>query len=73
MSYCIENAVWLLLRYLVQELGVERSLIYDGLDVDFINHSISVFGKNRRKETIPITEKLELPAYQTFCNQTGEK
>lgn len=40
-------------------------------DVDFINHTISIFGKNRRKETIPITEKLskELSAYQTFCKQ----
>jgi integrase/recombinase XerD len=40
-------------------------------DVDFVNKSISVFGKSRRKETIPITEKLakELAGYQTFCKQ----
>lgn len=40
-------------------------------DVDFINQSISVFGKSRRKDTIPITEKLakELAAYKTFCKQ----
>jgi len=40
-------------------------------DVDFINQTISVFGKNRTKETIPITDKLakELSAYQTFCKQ----
>lgn len=40
-------------------------------DVDFINKSISVFGKTRRKETIPITDKLakELAGYQTFCKQ----
>ncbi|PGY07099.1 tyrosine-type recombinase/integrase [Bacillus sp. AFS031507] len=40
-------------------------------DVDFINKSISVFGKGRRKETIPITDKLakELGGYQTFCKQ----
>ncbi len=40
-------------------------------DVDFINKSISVFGKNRRKETIPITDKLckELAGYQSFCKQ----
>lgn len=51
--------------------GIRRGEIINlrWLDVDFINHSISVFGKNRRKETIPITEKLELPAYQTFCKQ----
>jgi integrase/recombinase XerD len=40
-------------------------------DIDFVNKSISVFGKSRRKETIPITDKLakELAAYQTFCKQ----
>lgn len=40
-------------------------------DIDFINVTISVFGKNRRKETIPITEKLikELSGYKTFCKQ----
>jgi integrase/recombinase XerD len=40
-------------------------------DVDFINKTMSVFGKSRRKETIPITDKLakELAGYQTFCKQ----
>jgi integrase/recombinase XerD len=40
-------------------------------DIDFINKSISVFGKTRRKETIPITDKLlkELAGYQSFCKQ----
>jgi integrase/recombinase XerD len=40
-------------------------------DIDFVSKSISVFGKSRRKETIPITDKLakELAAYQTFCKQ----
>lgn len=40
-------------------------------DVDFVNKSISVFGKTRRKETIPITDKLakELAGYQIFCKQ----
>ncbi|WP_374721783.1 site-specific integrase [Peribacillus tepidiphilus] len=40
-------------------------------DIDFVNKSISVFGKSRRKETIPITDRLakELTAYQTFCKQ----
>ncbi|MGE8037549.1 tyrosine-type recombinase/integrase [Lysinibacillus sp. NPDC093692] len=27
-------------------------------DVDFANRSISIFGKTRRKETMPITDKL---------------
>ena len=40
-------------------------------DIDFVNKSISVFGKTRRKETIPITDKLvkEFAGYQTFCKQ----
>jgi len=40
-------------------------------NIDFVNKTISVFGKTRRQETIPITEKLanELAGYQTFCKQ----
>jgi integrase/recombinase XerD len=40
-------------------------------DIDFVNKSISVFGKSRRKETIPITDKLvkEFAGYQSFCKQ----
>lgn len=40
-------------------------------DIDFINQSISVFGKSRRKDTLPITDKLskELSAYQIYCKQ----
>ncbi|WP_449355580.1 tyrosine-type recombinase/integrase [Virgibacillus natechei] len=40
-------------------------------DVDLINQSVSLIGKNRIKETIPITEKLakELAAYKVFCSQ----
>lgn len=40
-------------------------------DIDFINHNISVFGKTRRKEIIPTTEKLsrEIAGYKTFCSQ----
>lgn len=40
-------------------------------DVDFINKTISVFGKSRRKETIPVTDKLakELAGYHSFCKQ----
>ena len=43
-------------------------------DVDFINQSITVFGKSRRKDTLPITEKLskELAAYKIFCKQYWE-
>lgn len=44
-------------------------------DIDFQNQTISVFGKNRRKDTIPITEKLtkELSAYKVFCEQYFKK
>jgi integrase/recombinase XerD len=40
-------------------------------DVDFQNYNLSVFGKSRKKETIPITEKLvkELSAYRIFCER----
>jgi integrase/recombinase XerD len=40
-------------------------------DIDFENKSISVFGKTRRKETIPITDKLvkEFAGYQSFSKQ----
>lgn len=40
-------------------------------DVDFENLAVSVFGKSRRKESIPMTIKLtkELRAYQAFCKQ----
>jgi integrase/recombinase XerD len=40
-------------------------------DIDFVNKSISVFGKTRRKETIPITDKLakEFAGYHSFCKQ----
>jgi integrase/recombinase XerD len=53
--------------------GIRRGEIINlqWTDVDFINQTISVFGKSRRKETIPITDKLlkELAGYQTFCRQ----
>nr|WP_042873419.1 tyrosine-type recombinase/integrase [Heyndrickxia coagulans] len=41
-------------------------------DIDFQSQTLSVFGKNRRKETIPITEKLvkELSLFKVFCEQT---
>lgn len=40
-------------------------------DIDFQNLSISVFGKNRKRETIPTTEKIikELSSYKVFCEQ----
>lgn len=53
--------------------GLRRSEVINlkWVDVDFKNLNISVFGKSRKKETVPITEKLakELMAYQTFCRQ----
>lgn len=40
-------------------------------DIDFINLTISVFGKSRRIETIPITNNLikELAGFKSFCKQ----
>ncbi|MFC0472467.1 tyrosine-type recombinase/integrase [Halalkalibacter kiskunsagensis] len=58
---------------LILGTGIRRgeiiNLTWD--DIDFVNHNISVFGKTRRKETIPITSKLskELSGYNTFCKQ----
>lgn len=40
-------------------------------DIDFQNQSLSVFGKNRKRETVPITEKVtsELATYKVYCEQ----
>ncbi|MDF2039345.1 MULTISPECIES: tyrosine-type recombinase/integrase [Cytobacillus] len=40
-------------------------------DLDFQYQTLSVFGKNRKKETIPITEKVikELSSYKAYCEQ----
>lgn len=40
-------------------------------DIDFKNNTLSVFGKNRKRETIPITEKLvsEFATYKVYCEQ----
>ncbi|MFD1357348.1 tyrosine-type recombinase/integrase [Fictibacillus halophilus] len=38
-------------------------------DINFVQHTMYVFGKNRRKESIPIAEKCiqELSAYRMYC------
>jgi integrase/recombinase XerD len=58
---------------LILGTGIRRGEIINlkWSDVDFINNNISVFGKTRRKETIPTTEKLsrELAGYKSFCSQ----
>ena len=40
-------------------------------DVNFEQNTMSIFGKSRKYETIPITEKLvkELSAYKLYCEQ----
>jgi integrase/recombinase XerD len=52
-------------------MGIRRGEIINlkWTDVDFINQTISVFGKSRKKDTLPITDKLakELSAYQIYC------
>lgn len=42
--------------------------------IDFVNMTISLFGKRRITETIPITEKLikELEGYKTFVSKFGK-
>lgn len=58
---------------LIMGTGIRRGEIINlkWSDIDIVNKSISVFGKTRRKDTIPITDKLvkELGGYQTFCKQ----
>ena len=43
-------------------------------DINFQQHTMSVFGKNRKRETIPITDKVvkELSAYKLYCEQNFE-
>jgi integrase/recombinase XerD len=43
-------------------------------DVDFVNQTISVFGKGRRRDTIPIPDKLskELAGIKVLANNIGE-
>lgn len=45
---------------LILGTGIRRGEIINlkWSDIDFVNYYISVFGKTRRKETIPITKKL---------------
>ncbi|WP_062231478.1 tyrosine-type recombinase/integrase [Fictibacillus sp. FJAT-27399] len=40
-------------------------------DINFVQQTMSVFGKNRRKESIPVAEKCtkELLAYKVYCEQ----
>ncbi|MFJ7859846.1 tyrosine-type recombinase/integrase [Peribacillus sp. NPDC097206] len=51
--------------------GIRRKEIINlkWTDVDFTNLTLYVFGKNRRRETVLMTEKLtkELSAYNMFC------
>ncbi len=62
-----------MLIVLILGTGIRRGEIINlkWSDVDLVNHNISVFGKTRRKETVPTTVKLskELGAYKTFCKQ----
>ncbi|MRX52919.1 tyrosine-type recombinase/integrase [Bacillus idriensis] len=40
-------------------------------DINFEQQTMSIFGKNRKRETIPVTEKCmkELAAYKVYCQQ----
>ena len=50
-------------------------LVLKWSDVDFDNGSVALFGKTRRRETIPITDKLvkELRAYKMYLHQTWKE
>ncbi|NQX66654.1 tyrosine-type recombinase/integrase [Paenibacillus alba] len=54
-------------------IGIRRSEIINlkWSDIDFVNQTIAVFGKSRRRDILPITDKLvkELSAYQIYCKQ----
>ena len=41
-------------------------------DIDFKYQTLSVFGKSRKRESIPVADKvlMELATYKTFCEQT---
>lgn len=57
--------------------GIRRTEIINlkWSDVDFENLTMSVYGKNRKKEIVFFTEKLakELSAYNLFCKQHFKK
>jgi integrase/recombinase XerD len=44
-------------------------------DIDFLNYSITFYGKKREYSSIPMTEKLkkEMCEYKVFCEQTFDK
>lgn len=70
-SYCAYRDYMIIVTIL--GTGIRRGELI-GLkwsDIDFENQSISVFGKTRRRETLPLTNKLtkEFLAYRTYCKQ----
>lgn len=62
-----------MLIVLILGTGIRRGEIINlkWSDIDFVNYNVSLFGKTRKKETVPITDKLskELSAYKTYCQQ----
>lgn len=70
-SYCAYRDYMMIV--VILGTGIRRGEIIElkWSDIDFESQSISVFGKTRRKETLPLTEKLtkEFRAYQAYCKQ----
>lgn len=72
-----ENAFWayrdytLILTMLGTGIRLTESTNLKWSDVDFKNQTLSIFGKNRKQESVPVTEKLlkELSAYKVYCEQ----
>jgi integrase/recombinase XerD len=72
-----ENAFWayrdytLILTMLGTGIRLTESTNLKWSDVDFKNQTLTIFGKNRKLESVPVTEKLlkELSAYKVYCEQ----
>lgn len=68
-SYCAYRNYMIIITLLSTGIRRGEAINVKWDDIDLINRNMKVIGKNRIKETIPITEKLtkELSAYQSYC------
>lgn len=72
-----ENAFWayrdytLTLTMLGTGIRLTESTNLKWSDVDVQNQTLTIFGKNRKLESVPVTDKLlkELSAYKVYCEQ----
>ncbi|WP_204524652.1 tyrosine-type recombinase/integrase [Litchfieldia alkalitelluris] len=70
-SYYAYRDYMLIITFLGTGIRRQEAVNLKWSEIDFDNHSMSVFGKSRKKDTILITEKLvkELSAYRIFCER----